>query len=123
LFSLRYGPLSFWLPPPANLPSPPFLSLLPLIVSSLHASLCIVVVGAFVVVVGARGRLPYVEFSLIPVRTGADFSFASVPFDIPVLVVMMCLLCSLLFQRWCCVPFLADRYVVLVSSDAEGVFS
>jgi hypothetical protein len=73
--------------------------------------------------VRARGRLPYVEFSLIPVRTGADFSFASVPFDISVLVVMMCLLCSLLFQRWCCVPFLADRYVVLVSSDAEGVFS
>jgi hypothetical protein len=75
---VRYGPLSFWLPPPATLPSPPFLSLLPLIVSSLHASLCIVVVGVFVVVIGVRGRLPYVEFSLIPVRTGADFSFTSV---------------------------------------------
>jgi hypothetical protein len=75
LFSMRYGPLSFWLVPPAILPSPPFLSLLPLIVSSLHVSLCIVVVGVFVVVIGVRGRLPYVEFSLIPVRTGVDCRF------------------------------------------------
>ena len=86
--------------PPAVLPSPPFPQpTSTYFVSPLHASLCIAVVGVFVVVVGARGRLPYVEFSLIPVRTGADFSFTSVPFDLSLLVVVLWLLCLLLFQR------------------------
>jgi hypothetical protein len=46
-----------------------------------------------------RGRLPSAKFSLIPVKTGAGFLFTSVPFDLSWLVLVLCLLCSLLFQR------------------------
>jgi hypothetical protein len=40
LFAKRCGPPSFWFVLPAILPSPPFLSLLPLVMSSLYVLVC-----------------------------------------------------------------------------------
>jgi hypothetical protein len=71
LFTTRCGPPSFWLALPAILPSPPFLSLLPLVMSSLCASLCTAVVGLFFVVVVLLGSLPSDKFSLVSVKTGS----------------------------------------------------
>ena len=98
LFTVRCGPLSFWFGLPAILPSPPFLSLLSLVMYSRCASLCTAVVGLFFVVVVLLGSLPSDKFSLVPVKTGSLLvsHFGSPLF---LLIVLLCLLWLLLFQR------------------------
>jgi hypothetical protein len=103
LFTMRCGPLSFWFVQPAILPSPPFLSLLSLVVSSLRVSLCTVVVALFFRCCCCVRRLPSDKFSLVPVKTGSLLvSHVGSPWFLLISCVVVVVVVVIVSATWCC---------------------
>ena len=110
LFTMRCGPPSFWFGLPAILPSPPFLSLLSLVMSSLCASLCTDVDECLLLLwCWAVFLLTCFLWSQLKPGSLLVSQFGSPLFP---LVVLFCLLLLLLFQRWFCVLVLQIGHLI-----------